>query len=113
MKGNLEMVRRILDLNPEVNASDVYGQTPLVKAIQGGHLGCINMLIKEGADPNSHDKYGNTPMHQAVKYGRLDIIELILRSGANINTYNIVSCVIYPKLFRNLSRTAQLLYIWP
>nr|CDS26151.1 Ankyrin repeat domain containing protein [Hymenolepis microstoma] len=88
MKGNLVIVKRLLDNSPNVNTVDANGETPLVKAIQCGHLGCINQLIQHGADLNIRDKYGNAPIHRAIQLGRLDIIQSLLRNCININACN-------------------------
>ncbi|VDN96723.1 unnamed protein product [Rodentolepis nana] len=88
MKGNLEIVKRLLDNTANINAVDVNGETPLMKAIRFGHLGCINQLVQHGADVNICDKYGNAPIHRAIQLGRLDIIQLLHRNNANSNACN-------------------------
>ena len=59
-----------------------------MKAIEGGHLECVKLLLAYHADLTVRDKFGNSPIHQAAKFGRKNIIELFLRSGVNINTHN-------------------------
>lgn len=59
-----------------------------MKAIEGGHLECVKLLLTYRADLTVRDKYGNAPIHQAVKFGRKDIVELFLRNGVSINTHN-------------------------
>ena len=33
-----------------------YGQTPLMKTSQGGHVGCVQLLLDRGAQANRRDK---------------------------------------------------------
>ena len=42
----------------DVNKTDDYCDTPLLHAVQNGHLRCVNALIKAGADVNYVEKYG-------------------------------------------------------
>ncbi|CDS40031.1 Ankyrin repeat domain containing protein [Echinococcus multilocularis] len=86
--GDDKIVQCLLEYNAKVNIVDQNNQTPLMKAIEGGHLECVKLLLNYRADLTVRDKYGNAPIHQAVKFGRKDIIELFLRSGVSINTHN-------------------------
>ena len=65
-----------------------------MKAIEGGYLECVKLLLNYRADLTVRDKYGNSPIHQAVKFGRMDITELFLRNGVSVNTHNEVSIVL-------------------
>nr|CDS15193.1 Ankyrin repeat domain containing protein [Echinococcus granulosus] len=86
--GDDKIVQCLLEYNAKVNIVDQNNQTPLMKAIEGGHLECVKLLLNYRADLTVRDKYGNAPIHQAVKFGRKDIIELFLRNGVSINTHN-------------------------
>ena len=55
--------------NPEIqiNARDIWGQTPLHKAVRKGELRVIKQLIVKGADKDIKDQQDRTPMQLAIE----------------------------------------------
>ena len=46
----------------QINAKDVWGQTPLHKSVRKGDLRVIKQLLVKGADKNTKDAQGKTPL---------------------------------------------------
>lgn len=88
MKGDENIVRCLLEYNAKVNVADQNGQSPLMKAIEGGHTSCVDLLINYHADLTARDSCGNAPIHQAVKFGHRNITKRLLCSGVGINSHN-------------------------
>lgn len=86
--GGIEDVSRLLADGADVNATNVYGNTPLQAAASLGHKSIAELLIAKGADVNAKDSDGDTPLHDAVTGGRKDIAELLIAKGGNVNTRN-------------------------
>lgn len=88
VKGSEQIVKLLLDNGAKLNIVDLNNQTPLMKAIEGGHFGCVNQLLSYCPDLTARDKRGNAPIHLAVKFGRVDIVELLIRNGVSVNARN-------------------------
>jgi ankyrin repeat protein len=55
-----DMVTKIKD----PNIKDGVGSTPLHYAAQGGHVECVNLLLKAKANINAINNAGDTPLHK-------------------------------------------------
>ncbi|TSN76563.1 Cyclin-dependent kinase 4 inhibitor D [Bagarius yarrelli] len=84
-RGDLRETEQILQSNINVNATNIFGRTPL----QVVKLGCpfvAEALLRAGADPNVHDVIGRlTVTHDAARDGYVDMLQVLLRYGANVN----------------------------
>jgi ankyrin repeat protein len=47
--GNIDIVRRLLEMRVEVNLTDAFGSTPLSTAIKQGHTAVADLLRRHGA----------------------------------------------------------------
>lgn len=81
--GLLEVVRELLaagwDPNGWVN------RPPLHKAIVGGHVETVGLLLKHGADVNARDHLGCSPLHHAAETGNMSILQVLFTLGAEVN----------------------------
>nr|7TBO_A Chain A, D12 LOV2-DARPin fusion [synthetic construct]7TBO_B Chain B, D12 LOV2-DARPin fusion [synthetic construct] len=84
-KGQIEEVRRLLELGADANGADGTGTTPLHLAAYSGHLEIVEVLLKHGADVDASDVFGYTPLHLAAYWGHLEIVEVLLKNGADVN----------------------------
>jgi ankyrin repeat protein len=48
----------LLDNGADVNATDAYGETPLMRAVEGQSAGICRLLLKRGADPSRFNHHG-------------------------------------------------------
>jgi ankyrin repeat protein len=78
-------VDALLFAGADPNSPDKKGQTPLIQAVERGHLDIVNALRAAGADPNIADNDGITSLIQAAHKGHLDIVHELLAVGANPN----------------------------
>jgi len=62
------------------------GLTPLLYAIRGDCLGCVQALVMGGADVNMPTPMGITPLISALDNFRFDIAKYLLERGANPRT---------------------------
>jgi type II secretory pathway predicted ATPase ExeA len=67
------------------NIRDAYGVTPLMQAVQHGHLPAVSVLLDRGAQVNATDRGGITPAMLAVINERTETLELLLARGADVN----------------------------
>ena len=64
-KGQLEVVKALLDGAADVNARDRHGSTPLHVAATRGHGDCARLLLSRGADTLAQDGQGRIPLDVA------------------------------------------------
>ncbi|XP_071098482.1 uncharacterized protein [Haliotis cracherodii] len=62
-------------------------QTPLMRAVCGGHMDVYIFLVSCGADQTLVDKNRQTLLHLATKHGQLDMVKCIIDS-VDINAIN-------------------------
>ena len=82
--GDIDAVRRLLDLGLPVNAVDNQGCSALLRAAGGGHRALVELLLERGADPTLAANTGATPLSAAVSMRQLEIVERLLESGAGL-----------------------------
>ena len=59
--------------------------TPLIQAVQSGHMPLIGQLIGGGAEVNIIDAWGRSAAHYAVSNNNLPALKLLLDHGADAN----------------------------
>ncbi len=111
-RGDLQGLRAILALHPDLEARDTYGKTALLAALdreegdaalllidagarippnaihyaaRAGHLALIERLLAKGSSPNELDSMGHGPLHRAAEQDRGAAIERLVRAGADPN----------------------------
>lgn len=82
--------RIMLDHNPDLNISNIYGQNPFYYAAQNGNNEIIEIMLSRGlpVDYQPKDQLGykfHTPLVGAVTYDNADTVTLLLSRGANPN----------------------------
>ena len=86
--GNLEVIRILIEYNPaDINAGDVYGYTPLIRASSPHNLkdGSVHQLLLEhGADINTQNLFGATSLYNASYFGALEVVRVLLEHGADV-----------------------------
>ncbi|WMJ70969.1 ankyrin repeat domain-containing protein [Stenotrophomonas sp. 24(2023)] len=82
--GDVDAVRRLIDLGFAVDAVDAQGCTALLRAAGGGHLAVADLLLARGANPQHAAASGATPLSAAVSMRQVDIVSALLDAGAQL-----------------------------
>ena len=86
---DLEDIRVLIDAGADVNAKDEDGWTPLLLAVDCGHLEALQTLIDVGADVNAKNNSGDTPLHYMVSYdSNPKVLHALINAGADVNAKN-------------------------
>jgi cytohesin len=80
--GSVEMVRLIVELGANVNATRYHG-TPLFWAALEGRAEMLEVLTAAGADLDAPDPLGGVPLRWAVERGHIEVTRILLASGAD------------------------------
>src|SRR5207247_6422498 len=85
-KGDLEKVRALLEVNPELlRAQDKDGFSPLHLAAWKGHKEVVELLLGRKAEVNLKSKDGGAPLHWAAEGGSAEVVKMLLAHKAEIN----------------------------
>lgn len=81
--GNEKAVDLLLNRNADVHTiEDIQSSTPLLMAVNLGHLNIARKLLDFGADPEIKGLFGQTPLIRSVIEGHHDLLALLLEYGA-------------------------------
>jgi hypothetical protein len=83
IKGNSEIVERLIVAGAYINAKNKNGNTALYSAALNGHPEIIKLLLKAGANVNLKDKFGQTALMKASERGEVQIVKALLAAGAD------------------------------
>ncbi|XP_019318546.2 ankyrin repeat domain-containing protein 31 isoform X2 [Panthera pardus] len=87
-RGNLSLVKALIESGADVNVKDNAGWTPLHEASSKGSNDTIVELLKAGANVNCENLGGILPLHDAASSSHLKAAEILLQHGANPNQKN-------------------------
>jgi hypothetical protein len=68
------------------NAQSTGGMDSLYLALEGGHPGLVQLLLKHGADPNARGVDGQTLLHVSSRRGHLKAARGLLKLDVDINS---------------------------
>ncbi len=84
VSGDVDAVRRLIDLGMPINSADVQGCTALLRAAGGGHRAVVELLLSRGADPKLAARTGATALSAAVSMRQVEIVDRLLAAGATL-----------------------------
>ena len=88
-KGYTAMIQTLASAGAEINVTDVYGWTPLMRAVDNGHWSSVLLLSSlEGIELDNQDEAGNTALHHAVVHRNLDMVRQLIEKGASQGVEN-------------------------
>ena len=82
--GLSAIVAFLIGRGDSIEGSDDFGVTPLIGAVEFGHMEVTRQLIAEGAQINAKTLDGSTALSMAAQMGHVRIVELLLEEGANL-----------------------------
>lgn len=88
MKGDVNVINKLLQDGDDPNVKDYAGWTPLHEACNHGHHAVVDLLLSNGAVINIPGYANCTPLHDAVLNGHLDIVKLLIAKGADPCIHN-------------------------
>lgn len=80
----LNIVKRLLEVNVELNLQDANGDTALMHAVSNNRLELVDLLLNNGADHSIQNEDGNTALDLATTQGKKDIEVLIRRKTETV-----------------------------
>lgn len=88
-KNNLSIVRKLIENNKiNIEAKNLKGETPLMRAVYLEYNDIALYLISKGANVNSQDKIFNSPFLYAGAEGNLEVVKMSLKNGADFTVFN-------------------------
>jgi len=98
-KGDLSIVKSLIEDGAYVDARDEKGLTSLIWASAKNHVNVVAFLIKKGTDINARHFFGSTALISAAINGCFEAIEVLVMNGADINAKIINPVNISYKIF--------------
>lgn len=87
--GSLPFVKSIIEDGANLEATNEFGQTPLILAVLLQNEPIVKELISLGSDPNRADTLeGQTPLILAARDGNFEIVSFLLEKKANPSLKN-------------------------
>jgi ankyrin repeat protein len=87
--GQLKAIRNLIEAKVDINTRLSYtGETALVVAATGRHLGVIMVLLEAGAIVADDDE-GGIALQRASGNGHLDVVTALLDFGAQVNNLRV------------------------
>ena len=82
--GAYEIAALLLAHGADVNAKDLWKETPLYAAAIRDNREMAALLLAHGADVNAKN-YGNTPLYEAAHHNSEEVAALLIENGADVN----------------------------
>uniref|UniRef100_A0A8P4GCD3 Ankyrin 1, erythrocytic b n=1 Tax=Dicentrarchus labrax TaxID=13489 RepID=A0A8P4GCD3_DICLA len=84
-RGNVMMVRLLLDRGAQIDAKTKNGLSPIHMAAQGDHMDCVRQLLQYNAEIDDITLDHLTPLHVAAHCGHHRMAKVLLDKGAKAN----------------------------
>ncbi|MBW4604288.1 MAG: ankyrin repeat domain-containing protein [Calothrix sp. FI2-JRJ7] len=83
--NNVELLKWLIKLQFDVEATDYLGSTPLIIAAFIGATDCVKVLLEAGASASKCDNYDRTAIQSA---NNLEIIKMLVDAGEDLSNIN-------------------------
>jgi ankyrin repeat protein len=89
MGADQAMVELLLEAGADAVTPSTYGDTPLIKAARGGHVGIMRALLAHGCgDIDARDESGRTALWWACHCNKAGVAQVLLEAGADMSIAN-------------------------
>lgn len=85
MKGNVEVVAKLLEHHANPNLIDVHGVSALYNSTKNDRDDVADMLLKHGGELSMSDKLAASTLCQAVFEGNCKLLKRLLRAKIHVN----------------------------
>jgi len=83
-KGNLDIVKMLVEAGASLELRTEDGSTPLHNAVASGQVDVVKLLLLSGADSNAQTIDKVTPLILACYHGYLSIVKELLKFSASV-----------------------------
>jgi hypothetical protein len=88
-RGDVSIVRQLLNKGADINAKDDNGWTALMMASSyKGNYEIVRMLLAKGADVNAGNNERGTALYNACVFGHSEIVNELIAHGADVDARN-------------------------
>lgn len=84
-KGDLNLVKTLVEKGASVNQKNYLGNTPVGYAVVNKQANILHFLIQKGANVNIPNKYGSTPLIEAAYFNLPQMAIILITAGADRN----------------------------
>lgn len=84
-RGNISVVKVLMDCGAGVNEWNYSGVYPLHYASENGHTSVVQLLLESGAKQKPNYDVG-TPLHLAASNGHADVVRVLISYGAELGS---------------------------
>ncbi|KAL5349551.1 hypothetical protein ACLOAV_005846 [Pseudogymnoascus australis] len=87
-KGNIDVVKVLLEHGADVTVANDNRVTPLNTASISGHVDVVKVLLEHKADVTVANDSGWTPLNSASSNGHVDVVKVLLEHSADVTVAN-------------------------
>lgn len=87
-RGQVEVVKKLLEKDAKIDVQTKEGYTPLHLAMIKGDINIFTILIEKNPNINTKSKDGKSVLHLAASRGAFSIVERLLNMGATLIDYD-------------------------
>ncbi|XP_057739078.1 protein VAPYRIN-like [Arachis stenosperma] len=80
-----DLVQLLLEFEPDIEASNRSGSTPLEAASSSGEALIVELLLAHKANPERSESSVFGPIHYAARAGHVEVLRLLLLKGAKVD----------------------------
>ena len=84
-RGDVDIVKLLLEHEADVNARDRLGETALVKAMNAGHVPVVKLLLNHGARIEGAADVEQAKLMRAVKMRDVTAVRMLVEAGVDVN----------------------------
>jgi ankyrin repeat protein len=87
--GCYDVVKLLLAMGAELDATDRWSLTPLHRAAFQGECLLVELLLSHGANIDAKIMDGQTALHLACENGQVDTVRLLIKRGINVENFGL------------------------